>query len=81
MKLGNITLTIMKMHVFSWTPAISDKQIISNGDKLHDSHINMAQVLLSKQLPDFNGFSCTLAEHYMNGYTNFSLLRKPLDYS
>ena len=55
---GNIKLTI------------GDKQIISNGDEPHDNHINMAQTLLSKQFPDFNGFGCTLVEHCMNGWKN-----------
>ena len=56
MKFGNIILTV------------GDKELITNGDELHDNHINMAQALLARQFPSLTGFGYTLVECRVSGW-------------
>lgn len=68
-KFWNITLTV------------GDKDLIINGDELHDNHV--AQALLPRQFPSYTGFRSTLKEHCLNGwqnnyYTDSPLPRQPL---
>ena len=57
---GSISEDLEWIHINSIILKKSDKELILNGKRLSDMHINAAQKILSQQFPSFSGFNSTL---------------------
>ena len=59
---GSIGEDLEWIHINSTILKNSDKELILNGKRLSDMHINAAQKILSQQFPSFSGFDSTLKQ-------------------
>ena len=62
---GSISEDLEWIHINSIILKKSDKELVLNGKRLSDMHINAAQKILSQQFPSISGFDSTLKQRCM----------------